>query len=64
MGQIFDPYRRGSSAVTRRVRGAGLGLYIVRSLAELHGGSVEAESEVGRGSTFRLVLPSPPRSDQ
>jgi signal transduction histidine kinase len=64
MEQIFDPYRRGTSAVTRRVRGAGLGLYIVRSLAELHGGSVQVESEVGRGSTFRLVLPSPHGGEQ
>ena len=58
LDRIFDPYQRGNSTATRRISGAGLGLYIVRSLVELHGGSIRVESEVGRGSTFRLVLPS------
>ncbi len=38
-------------------RGMGLGLYIARSIAEAHGGGLELESELGRGSTFRLSVP-------
>jgi signal transduction histidine kinase len=39
-------------------RGMGLGLYIARSIAEAHGGALTLESELGRGSTFRLSVPS------
>jgi signal transduction histidine kinase len=56
---VFDPYRRGSSIASRRIRGAGLGLFIVRSLAELHCGSIRVESTVGEGTTFYLTLPRP-----
>ena len=55
---LFDPYRRVDDPQHRRIEGTGLGLYIVRSLAELHGGSVRVESEVGRGSTFVVSLPA------
>ena len=57
---IFDRFRRVDSDATRTIRGTGLGLYIVRSLVELQGGTVEVESTVGRGSTFRVALPAVP----
>lgn len=57
--RLFDRYFRSSSA--NPVRGAGLGLTIVKAVAEAHAGKVELESEVGKGSTFRLVLPAVPR---
>jgi signal transduction histidine kinase len=52
---IFDLYRQAASRETHN--GCGIGLYIVRRYCELLGGSVEVESESGRGSTFRVRLP-------
>ncbi len=53
--KVFGKYYRSSS--NRDIKGTGLGLFIVKSAAEAHGGRVELESEVGKGSTFRLILP-------
>jgi signal transduction histidine kinase len=54
---IFDRFRQAEAASTRSVGGFGLGLYIVNKLVGVHGGSVEVESEVGMGTTFRVHLP-------
>jgi PAS domain S-box-containing protein len=55
---IFDRFRQADSTSTRRHGGLGLGLAIVRHLAELHGGSAEAISEgEGRGAVFSVKLP-------
>jgi two-component system sensor histidine kinase BaeS len=54
---IFDRLYRVDSARSRGQGGSGLGLAIVKRLAEVLGGSVEVESEVGRGSTFTVRLP-------
>jgi signal transduction histidine kinase len=53
---IFQEYWQSSEARRRRA-GTGLGLAITRRLAEMHGGRVELKSELGRGSTFRIILP-------
>ncbi|HEY3346787.1 MAG TPA: PAS domain-containing sensor histidine kinase, partial [Nitrospirota bacterium] len=50
--RIFDTYYR--SERTAGVKGTGLGLSIVKAIAELHKGAVEVESEVGKGSTFKI----------
>lgn len=55
--RVFEPFYRGRHAVARQVQGSGLGLSLVRRIAEAHGGRVELRSEAGRGSTFTLCLP-------
>ncbi|HEX3201131.1 MAG TPA: HAMP domain-containing sensor histidine kinase, partial [Actinomycetes bacterium] len=59
--RIFDRFFRGSRAAEARGSGSGLGLAIVRSIVEMHGGTVSVESRPGAGSTFRVVLPASPR---
>ncbi len=56
--RIFKRFYRVANSATGRVKGTGLGLFIVRSIARRHGGDAFAESEgTGRGSTFTLRLP-------
>lgn len=58
---VFQPFRQQDATVTRAHGGLGLGLGIVRHVVELHGGSIEAQSEgVGKGATFVVRLPVSP----
>jgi signal transduction histidine kinase len=63
IGRVFDRFFRGSSEITQSVRGSGLGLTLVREIAEAHGAVVDVESEVGNGSTFRIRLPAMTEAD-
>jgi signal transduction histidine kinase len=56
--RIFDPYVRIANPETATAPGLGLGLSLVRGLAHAHGGSIEVESLPGKGSRFRLLLPT------
>jgi len=55
---IFERFVRGDAGLTQRVGGTGLGLAISKSLVELHGGTITADSVVGRGSHFTVTLPT------
>jgi signal transduction histidine kinase len=55
--RLFEAFYRGERAQAAQVPGTGLGLYLVRRIAEAHGGRVEVRSEPGAGSAFVLVLP-------
>jgi signal transduction histidine kinase len=54
---IFEEFRQVDNTSTRRHGGTGLGLAIVRKLALMMGGTIRVKSELGKGSTFTMVLP-------
>jgi len=54
---VFDRFYRAESS--RSSDGAGLGLALVKSIVDLHGGSATIQSQVGHGTTVKLILPFP-----
>ena len=52
---IFDRFERAVSS--REISGLGLGLYIVKQIVQFHGGHIDVQSELGKGSSFTVTLP-------
>src|SRR5207248_3040563 len=57
LAQVFEPFYRVDTRLAREVNGLGVGLAICKSIVELHGGRIWAESALGAGSTFHVWLP-------
>lgn len=57
LDKLFQPFMQLDSSLARKYDGTGLGLVMVRRLAELHGGGVRVESQLGKGSCFRVWFP-------
>jgi signal transduction histidine kinase len=58
LAHIFDRFYRADAARSSASGGVGLGLAIVRSIAAMHGGAAEVESEISRGTCVRLTFPA------
>ncbi|MEO6461472.1 MAG: HAMP domain-containing sensor histidine kinase, partial [Candidatus Eisenbacteria bacterium] len=57
LGRIFERFYQVDQSLVRRFGGTGLGLALCKSIAEVHGGSIEVRSVIGEGSTFTVRLP-------
>ena len=58
LDMIFDRFKQVDKSLSRNAEGTGIGLSLVKSIVELHGGSIYVESEFGKGSKFTVILPS------
>lgn len=57
MDRLFKKFSRAEKGTSERVKGTGLGLYLAKYFIELHGGDIQVESEIGKGTTFRFRMP-------
>ena len=58
LDMIFDRFKQVEKSLSRNAEGTGIGLSLIKSIVELHGGSIYVESEFGKGSKFTVRLPS------
>lgn len=55
--RLFEPYSQQDGSATRKYRGVGIGLHVVKTIVEAHNGRITATSQPGHGTTFEVVLP-------
>lgn len=58
LNMIFERFHQTDKSLSRNTEGSGIGLYLVKSIIEMHGGKISVESKVGKGSIFKIQLPS------
>ncbi len=67
ISRLFEPFYRGSNAIKAQIRGAGIGLSLVKRIVDAHRGTIKVASKLSQGSTFTLAFPalreSKPTSD-
>lgn len=57
LSEIFEPFHQLDGSITRRFGGVGLGLSLARKIVEAHGAAISVQSELGKGTCFRIALP-------
>lgn len=57
LNDIFERFQQVDKSLSRNAEGSGIGLSLVKSIVEMHGGNIDVESEVGKGSIFKIKLP-------
>ena len=60
LSKLFSKFFRGENVIKEQTEGSGLGLYIVKNIILRHGGNISADSSLGRGSSFYVILPTDP----
>ena len=58
LDMIFDRFKQVDKSLSRNAEGTGIGLSLVKSIVELHGGNISVESKVGKGSKFTVIIPT------
>jgi signal transduction histidine kinase len=58
LDKIFKRFYQENKSLSRNAEGSGIGLSLIKSLVELHGGTISVESEINKGSTFKFILPA------